>query len=366
MKKPVCLLFFLFLLNPLFSQVPIKLYYDSLFNVSKKIEAKFYREVSIDTNNYVFEGKFSDYTTDKIKILTGNYENGLKEGEFIFYNSQGEIYAKGNFENDSLNGIWKYYYSNGQIKSILKFDNSEFKVCEYFNKNGGNLIPNGTGEFRFNFINNFENDIKLHLTGLLLDSMKVKKWKIYDGREKLAYDNYENNVFKSSDYYNNSLNSNNAKIVSNDLFVPIRLFRTDTIVANNNLTVYDYPLLKYLPHYERIKCVGLLEDSVIYNLDSMPEYIGGLVEIRRHISKNIRYPFEAMEKKIAGKVYMEIIIDENGKVIEVIPARESNKILVEEAERVLMLLSNFKPGYYKNKKIKTKFVYPITFNSKFF
>ena len=84
-----------------------------------------------------------------------------------------------------------------------------------------------------------------------------------------------------------------------------------------------------------------------------PIYPGGLKEMRALISKELKYPTEALESKIEGTVYLRYNIDYKGNVT-------SSKILSgigygcdEEAQRVV---SKFKFEVPKGpKKLKLKF-----------
>ncbi|MFS4455998.1 TonB family protein [Maribacter sp. 2304DJ31-5] len=82
--------------------------------------------------------------------------------------------------------------------------------------------------------------------------------------------------------------------------------------------------------------------------------------IQKHISKNFQYPQEAQEKGIQGKVSIIFAIDAEGNIIH-IEKRGPDKLLEDEAERIIRKLPRMTPGEHKGKKVNVPFSIPITF-----
>lgn len=82
--------------------------------------------------------------------------------------------------------------------------------------------------------------------------------------------------------------------------------------------------------------------------------------LNAHVAKTFAYPAEAQEKGIQGRLYVDFTIDTQGKVTNV-KARGSEKILQDEAERIVRLLPDFVPGKVNGKNVNVNFTYPITF-----
>jgi bla regulator protein BlaR1 len=83
-------------------------------------------------------------------------------------------------------------------------------------------------------------------------------------------------------------------------------------------------------------------------------------KIQKHISKNFRYPEEAQEKGIQGRVNIMFIIQEDGSIGNV-RMRGPDKILEDEAARIISLLPQMTAGEQKGKKVQVPFSIPITF-----
>lgn len=83
-----------------------------------------------------------------------------------------------------------------------------------------------------------------------------------------------------------------------------------------------------------------------------PYYEGGLKALRAFISKNKKYPEEALKEKIEGTVYLKYTINYKGKVIDTKIQKSLGYGCDEEAIRVIKLLEFQAP---KNRGIKVKF-----------
>lgn len=82
--------------------------------------------------------------------------------------------------------------------------------------------------------------------------------------------------------------------------------------------------------------------------------------IQEHVKKNFVYPETAMELGMEGKVYVLFAIDKNGHVSS-IRSRGPDKILEEEAERIIGLLPKMVPGKQRGRAVKMPYSIPISF-----
>lgn len=92
----------------------------------------------------------------------------------------------------------------------------------------------------------------------------------------------------------------------------------------------------------------------------MPEFPGGDENMHNFIVKNMRYPPEAIEKNIQGKVIVRFIVEKNGKVSH-IECRTGDPLLQEEAVRIVKLFPAFKPGRLNGKPVRVIYTVPIRF-----
>jgi hypothetical protein len=145
------------------------------------------------------------------------------------------------------------------------------------------------------------------------------------------------------------------------------------------------------------------EESLVYlKPDVAAEPAGGVMEFRRHLAKNIIYPVEAKQNGVQGKVFIQFVIDEHGKVNpivknngklsppppkgdEAVPettnsdgivvvgyravdgdesaeySEEQKQLLIDEAIRVIQLPYEWTPAMKDGKPVKTQWTIPIQF-----
>lgn len=106
----------------------------------------------------------------------------------------------------------------------------------------------------------------------------------------------------------------------------------------------------------------IIGEEVYYAVDEMPEFEGGINSLQRFIAYNVKYPHEAREQDIMGKVYVSFVVSETGKVKNVEIKRGVHKLLDEEALRVVRLMPDWKPGKHEGKPVNVGYVIPISFN----
>ena len=75
--------------------------------------------------------------------------------------------------------------------------------------------------------------------------------------------------------------------------------------------------------------------------------------LRRWVYTYLRYPQSAVDEGVQGRVLVDFVIDEKGKVQDVKVAREADPRLDAEAVRVISASPDWKPGILHGKKVKT-------------
>jgi TonB family protein len=75
----------------------------------------------------------------------------------------------------------------------------------------------------------------------------------------------------------------------------------------------------------------------------------------------MRYPKEAQDKNIEGRVSIQFIIEKDGSIDEVKTLRSPSEILSAEAERVVKGMPKWKPAMHKGKPVRMRYVLPVLF-----
>ncbi len=80
-----------------------------------------------------------------------------------------------------------------------------------------------------------------------------------------------------------------------------------------------------------------------------------------YLSENIKYPEEAKDKNISGRVFIEFVIEKDGSVSNVNVMRSVGGGCDDEAVRVVKAMPKWKPGLMKGKPVRVHYVLPINF-----
>lgn len=102
-------------------------------------------------------------------------------------------------------------------------------------------------------------------------------------------------------------------------------------------------------------------NGVFEVVDQMPEFPGGLRALMEYISKNVKYPQEAHDKGIQGRVMVQIVIDAEGKVTDPKIQKGVDPLLDTEAIRITNLMPRWKPGMQNGKAVPVRYTFPIMF-----
>jgi TonB family protein len=104
-----------------------------------------------------------------------------------------------------------------------------------------------------------------------------------------------------------------------------------------------------------------VEDDVFFIVEQMPEYPGGDIALRKFIAQNVKYPDAAKTKGIQGKVFVNFVVEKDGRVGAMKIARGVDPVLDAEALRVVGSLPKWTPGMQKGKAVRVSYTMPIKF-----
>ncbi|MFA5648007.1 MAG: TonB family protein [Bacteroidales bacterium] len=365
----LCLLFFTTCLK---SQERIKLFYNSDWEITNEDKATYYRESEYDLNNFKLNGKVYDYSLSGDLLMEGNYLNGVGNGNFTFYYDNGKVRNKGQYEKGRRIGEWEYYYNNGQLKQVVLFKgrdinsfavNEYFIVNEYYNREGNQLIKNGTGTWTNDSIRVGMFDIRSlkTLVGQFRDSLKHGEWKLIriSDNKLMNCEHFVKGEFKGAEIYNaqgNYYGTTSSEIIHK---IPdennIKLARTEKFELDT--TVFPKALL--FSDVETIFKTVTGSEHKIQNRKA--GYIYGDYSLLEFLAENINYPVNAFEKKIKGKVYVGVVIDSLGNTKNVKLVKGVHKDLDNEAQRVVRLIDKWMPALSDGKAVESTITIPVNF-----
>ena len=121
-------------------------------------------------------------------------------------------------------------------------------------------------------------------------------------------------------------------------------------------------LRKDASSYEYVEEKSIASDGVFTLVDEQPEFTGGMTSFYQYIGENIKYPEAAKRMGIQGRVFVQFIVDETGKVTDVKAVKGIGAGCDEVAEKVIAASPNFEPGKQNGKPVKVRMVVPIIFS----
>jgi hypothetical protein len=147
-----------------------------------------------------------------------------------------------------------------------------------------------------------------------------------------------------------------------------------------------------MPEPGDVMALTLANEELFYVVEDMPLFNGGdpATEFRKYIAQNLRYPEEAMEHGITGKVYVKFIVTSTGKLVipqkeylakqegktlgEVVvvsfrpsdsaenpPAEKYVRMLEDEVVRVISESPDWVPGRQRGKPVNVLYTFPVNF-----
>ncbi len=102
-------------------------------------------------------------------------------------------------------------------------------------------------------------------------------------------------------------------------------------------------------------------EEIIDPIEEKPQFPGGDEAFMKYIEENLVYPEKAKEDSITGKVLVGFVVEADGSITNVEVIRSANKILDEEAVRVVKSMPKWIPGMQFDKPVRTFYNLPITF-----
>lgn len=104
------------------------------------------------------------------------------------------------------------------------------------------------------------------------------------------------------------------------------------------------------------------KDSVYTIIDTPPSFVGGDAAMYKFLSETLVYPVVAQENNIQGRVIVQFVVDEKGKILDPRVVRSIDPSLDEEALRVINAMPTWNPGKHKGKPVKARYTIPIAFS----
>lgn len=96
-------------------------------------------------------------------------------------------------------------------------------------------------------------------------------------------------------------------------------------------------------------------------IDQQPKPHNGFKALYTYVAENLKYPEQAKKAGIEGKVFVEFVVDNDGKLINVKAIKGIGAGCDEEAVRVLKESPKWIPGKVVDMPVKVKMILPISY-----
>ena len=365
-------------------------------------------------NQDVKSGHFENWYQG-VKIISGEYLNGIKHGLWKSQNIEGTVFFQGNYSNDKKNGVWKYYLDQKRLCTIYFRDDKADSTWQSFYPNGNTRCilnyANGrlSGSYKLFYDNGkIKNErthkddnvdgknVSYHSNGTVLSSIEYNNGEPYNAismsdssgksldfktlkdktstlihytrnsmKRELA--NYQNGLrdglsqhfYKDGKTYSDENYSAGMKEgVSTKYFSNGEVFYSE-VYMNNSMINGSYVETK---DFSKVRAVEKSIDSLNEEEDqNMPQSLGGEKGMMAFIQANIIYPEKAKKFSTQGIVYLTFVIERTGTIRDVKVLKGVTDELDAEALRVLQKMPAWIPGFQNGFPFTVQFNLPIKF-----
>ena len=110
-----------------------------------------------------------------------------------------------------------------------------------------------------------------------------------------------------------------------------------------------------------VQTVALQDTAVFEVVEVPPRFPGGEIELMKFISRNVKYPAEARDKHVQGRVILTFIVEKDGSISNVRVARPVDPSLNAEAIRVVQSMPKWEPAKQRGQAVRVRYTVPIQF-----
>lgn len=103
------------------------------------------------------------------------------------------------------------------------------------------------------------------------------------------------------------------------------------------------------------------EEQKVRLSEQAPLFPGGMMQLMKWLTKNLKYPESARKAKVSGKVVVAFMVNTDGSVSDVRLVQKVDSRLDNEALRVVRIMPKWEPGISDGKVSRTLVHLPIVF-----
>ena len=108
------------------------------------------------------------------------------------------------------------------------------------------------------------------------------------------------------------------------------------------------------PIYDKLEFIF---DNAFTVVENDPEFPGGQDSLQAFMERNLRNP-----RQVEGKVYVEFIVERNGRLTNLKVLRGIDEETDQEALRVIRMMPRWIPGRQRDTRVRVKYTFVVKFS----
>ena len=114
---------------------------------------------------------------------------------------------------------------------------------------------------------------------------------------------------------------------------------------------------------DKPEVVDMYNEPVDFRVvEDLPQFPGGASEFMKWLTRNLKYPASAQNRKVKGRVVAQFIVNTDGSVSDLELTEHLEVACDREVLRVLRMMPKWQAGVMNAKPCRTKVCIPIVFN----
>ncbi len=103
------------------------------------------------------------------------------------------------------------------------------------------------------------------------------------------------------------------------------------------------------------------QGEVFTLVEEQPEFEGGMPAFYKYVGNEIKYPLQALQKGVEGRVDVQFVVEKDGSLSSVKAVKGVGVGCDSEAVRVVQNAPSFKPGTQRGKPVRVRMELPVIF-----
>ncbi|MES2388777.1 MAG: TonB family protein [Bacteroidota bacterium] len=102
-------------------------------------------------------------------------------------------------------------------------------------------------------------------------------------------------------------------------------------------------------------------EEIFTVVEQPASFPGGPEEMMKFLKKNIKYPYRAQKAEVSGRVFVEFVVGQDGKIRDIKVARGIGYGCDEEAIRVVGMMPDWSPPKQAGRNVSQKMIIPVNY-----